>query len=535
MSDNTEYTLTSRQPALQRNSGPLLGLTILWHPEMHRIGEQFMGPPAVGVVELSRSFPFFHQPGKGGLPLGDRCIARAPLTIRRTAQDTVEIIAAESLMEVQVNGSPLVSSLALSPEQVDRGVVLGLGGVVLVCIHWMRGVPKANAIDGLLGVSSAAITMRDQIRQVAQTDLTVLLLGETGTGKEVAARAIHAASKCSRGPMVAVNMAALNESLAAADLFGAVKGAYTGAQNSRAGLFAEADGGTLFLDEIGDTPVTVQPMLLRVLETGDYRPLGARADQRSSARLIAATDQDLDARAFNQALLRRLEAFVIHVPALRDRREDMGLLIAHFLQQWTAQSGISVELPMPFISEMCNDDWPGNVRQLAQVLRRAVMAASAGEVPVLADFVRTLKVSSAARSAQRRAAPANYAAGTEDSAPVAAAAPAVVEPVEITPFAEEEARKPRLSELTHEDIVLAMESNGWRISHAAQQLGISRPTMYKLLESHPQIRWAEAIPQDEIRQALEQHAGDLDRCASSLKTPSEALRRQLRVLRLIAN
>ncbi len=533
MSDNTEYTLTSRQPALQRNSGPLLGLTILWHPEMHRIGEQFMGPAAEGVVELSRTFPFFHQPGKGGFALGHRCIARAPLTIRRTALNTVEIIAADSLMEVEVNGSPLVSSLALSSEQVDRGVVLGLGGVVLVCIHWMRGAPKANGIDGLLGVSSAAITMRDQIRQVAQTDLTVLLLGETGTGKEVAARAIHAASKCSRGPMVAVNMAALNESLAAADLFGAVKGAYTGAQNSRAGLFAEADGGTLFLDEIGDTPVTVQPMLLRVLETGDYRPLGARADQRSSARLIAATDQDLDARAFNQALLRRLEAFVIHVPALRERREDMGVLIAHFLQQWTAQSGISVELPVPFVSEMCNDDWPGNVRQLAQVLRRAVMAASAGEVPVLADFVRSMKLSSAARSAQRPQAAVHFPSAVESLVPPVAL-PAMA-PADVMAIPEEEARKPRLSELTHEDIVLAMESNGWRISNAAQQLGISRPTMYKLLESHPQIRWAEAIPQEEIRQALEQHGGDLDRCASSLKTPSEALRRQLRVLRLIAN
>ncbi|WP_188564423.1 sigma 54-interacting transcriptional regulator [Undibacterium terreum] len=540
MSDNTEYTLTSRLPALQRNSGPMLGLTILWHPEMDRVGEQFMGPAGEGVVELSRSFPFFHQPGKGGVALGHRCIARAPLTIRRNALDTVEIIAAESLMEVEVNGSPLVSSLSLSREEVDKGVVLALGGVVLVCIHWMRNAPKANGMDGLLGVSSAAITMRDQIRQVAQTDLTVLLLGETGTGKEVAARAVHASSKCKDGPMVAVNMAALNESLAAADLFGAVKGAYTGAQNSRAGLFAEADGGTLFLDEIGDTPVTVQPMLLRVLETGDYRPLGARADQRSSARLIAATDQDLDARAFNQALLRRLEAFVIHVPALRERREDIGLLIAHFLRQWTAQTGVQVELPMPFISEMCNDDWPGNIRQLAQVLRRAVMVASAGDVPVLADFVRSHKVS----SAHRTASSAQRSMSREGSAePVHAATAKAISPASNEPVAdlaslipaEEAVRKPRLSELTHEDILSAMESNAWRISNAAQQLGISRPTMYKLLENHPQIRWAEAIPQDEIRQALQDHAGDLDRCASTLKTPSEALRRQLRVLRLINN
>ncbi|MES2073427.1 MAG: sigma 54-interacting transcriptional regulator [Pseudomonadota bacterium] len=522
---DSEYTLTSPLTQLQRGASPLLGLTILWHPELQRIGEQCLGPAGEGVLELNRFFPLFRHAGREGLALGHRCIARAPLTIRRDAADGVQIAAADSKMAVQLNGALLSGSAYLSCEQVERGIVLGLGGMVLLCVHWMRSLPKMNALPGVLGVSSATVAMRDQIRQVAQTDLTVLLLGETGTGKEVAARAVHALSKCKNGPMVAVNMAALNESLAAADLFGAVKGAYTGAQSARTGFFAEADGGTLFLDEIGDTPATVQPMLLRVLETKEYRPLGARADRLSSARLIAATDQDLDTDVFNQALLRRLEAFVIHVPALRERREDIGLLIVHFLREWAGQSGASVELPPDFVGELCNEDWPGNIRQLMNVLRRAVMAVQAGAAPQLADYVRWPQAGSAALIRQPAA---DYAGSAVSSVELASA-------YRVAGAAGAEQDKGgrgrvKLAELSHEDIVLAMENNAWRIRSAAQELGISRPSMYKLLDGHPQIRWADAIPQEEIQQALQEHAGDLERCASSLKTPSEALRRHVRGL-----
>ncbi|MFS2021638.1 sigma 54-interacting transcriptional regulator, partial [Massilia sp. CT11-108] len=139
----------------------------------------------------------------------------------------------------------------------------------------------------------------------------------------------------------------------------AARGAYTGAQERR-GLFAEADGGTLFLDEIGNAPASVQPMLLRVLEGGDYRPLGASQDRKTTARLIAATDQDLDAAAFNQALLRRLEGFALQLPPLRARREDIGVLIVHLLQAHGAQP----VLPLELVVEIACYDWPGNIRQL---------------------------------------------------------------------------------------------------------------------------------------------------------------------------
>ena len=503
--DNTLTTQLFSQAGGQ--AGAMLGLTILWHPDLNRIGEQYIGPAGEGSIELSRYAPLFFNPGTDGTGLGHRAIARAPMLIARLAEDQVRLVPPDSRMSLDVNGAPLEKARVFSRADVARGIVIGLGNHVLLCLHWMTSFPRMNGLPGLLGVSSAAIATREQIRQVAGTDLSVLLLGETGTGKDVAARAIHMASKRSSLPLVAVNMATLNESLAAADLFGAVKGAYTGAQTVRQGLFAEADGGTLFLDELGDTPPSVQPMLLRVLETGCYRPLGASQDARTSARLIAATDQNLDARGFNQPLLRRMEAFVIRVPALRERREDIGVLLLNALRACTLNLEEQTSFPVALVSEMCNYDWPGNIRQLANVTRRAVMAQRAGQPLALAEFVQAPFVS-------------RSALGGPDAT---------------VPRQPEGTTRRRLADLDDGAVLAAMEANAWQISGAAQQLGISRPSLYKLLEAHGAIRPAALIPAEEISAAMRLHGGDLGQCANTLKTPSEALRRHLRVLGLDAD
>ncbi|WP_404932240.1 sigma 54-interacting transcriptional regulator [Massilia atriviolacea] len=514
--NDVDNTLTT-QLFSQKNgiTSALLGLTILWHPDTERIGEQFLGPAEEGAIEVCRYTPLFFRPGQDGIALGHRAIARAPLTVRRNADDSVDLVAPDSRMALEVNGALLAGTRHFTRDDIGAGVVLGLGGQVLLCLHWMTSFPRPNLFPGLLGVSSGAIATRELIRQVAGTDLAVLLLGETGTGKDVAARAIHQASKRSANPLVAVNMATLSESLAAADLFGAVKGAYTGAQAPRQGLFAEADGGTLFLDELGDTPASVQPMLLRVLETGCYRPLGASADARTTARLIAATDQDLDARGFNQPLLRRMEAFVIRVPTLRERREDIGLLLAHMLKGCDLSAAEIAAFPPALVSEMCNYDWPGNIRQLANVARRMVMALQAGERPVLSQYVHA--------PAAPRSAGAGYAMSAEQPRSASLKNPADAAP------------RRKLAEISNDDLLGALEEHGWQISGAAQQLGLSRPSLYKLIEAHPAIRPAALIPREELDAALRAHGGDLALCASRLKTPSEALRRHLRVLGLDAS
>jgi two-component system nitrogen regulation response regulator GlnG len=528
--DTSDYTTTSPLAAITDASEPLLSLTILWHPLAERIGQQWFGPGAAGAIEVSRYAPLFGALRREGLPLGERSIARAPLTLRRDADDGVTIEAADSRMVVTVNGEPLGARRHLRRQDVAAGVVLALGGTTVLCLHWMDTLPKASALHSVVGVGAAAIRLREQIAQVARTDLPVLLLGETGTGKEVAARAIHAASRRAGSRLVCVNMATLNEALAAADLFGAVKGAYTGAQQARQGLFAEAQDGTLFLDEIGDTPPTIQPMLLRVIESGEYRPLGGQTALRSNARLIAATDQDLQQRAFNQPLLRRLDAFVIRIAALRERREDIGLLVAHFMGAWPQET--APVMPMALVTQLCLYDWPGNVRQLAHAVQRIGIALAAGESPSLAALLGE----PAAASAQPPETLDTLNTLTTLNTPDAPDAPDAHVGAQVGKHGSAPARRSRtnLDELAPQDILDALERHHWQIQASARALGVSRPSFYKLLQAHPQIRMPETIPAAELSAAVEQHGGDLISCASSLKTPSEALRRYLRAIGLLS-
>jgi DNA-binding NtrC family response regulator len=525
-----ESTLAPPAPAGQRGDKTTLCATIVWHPDQQRIGEQCVAP-AQGM-ELSRNFPMFQRPDGPPAPLAYPGVSREPLRIERDVAHNVQVTPPNSRMVVELNGTAITQAATLSKEQIEQGAILSLGGLVLVCLHWMRCAPAQASVPGLLGVGTAAIRVRELVRQVAATDNTVLLLGETGSGKEVVARAIHALSARAQRPLVTVNMATLNDALAAADLFGATKGAYTGAASMRQGLFTEAQDATLFLDEIGNTPASVQPMLLRVLETGDYRPLGATTDLHSSARLIAATDQDLSAQGFNQALLRRLESFVIQLPPLRERREDIGLLLLHMLEQ----RGAAAQFPAALAGRFACYDWPGNIRQLKHFAQRCVLALQAGQEvdfdslldgALAGDSVtlaRSVGVSAGGGSAGVSMA-SRAGLADADGAPAAAIADA---------GADSAPRRRKPAELSEQDVLAAMDKHAWCIQDAANELGISRPSMYKLLEAHPQIRNVVHIPYDELMRAYEQSGGDLARCAALLRTPSDSLRRHLRVLGILS-
>ena len=501
--NDADLTLTSPITRVLQGENPLLCLTILWHPDTARIGEQTIVTGQ--TIALSRYHPQFCKPEQPGLPLGHGGISRSPLEISIDAQGGVNIAVPVGRMLVELDGKEIQGNHYLQPEQISNGAILGLGRAILVCLHWLTALPKNNAIDGLIGVGSSTQKIRDLIRQVAATDATVLLLGETGTGKEVVAQAIHSLSLRKHKPLISVNMAALNDDLAAADLFGAAKGAYTGAQNARNGFFQEAEDATLFLDEIGNAPASVQPMLLRVLETGDYRPLGATKDLTTTARIIAATDQDLYGGGFNPALLRRLESFVINLPPLRNRREDLGVLIIHLMQSPALANIGGNNLSFTLLTQFATYDWPGNVRQLRHFLKRVLLGIAANEPPSFASLIDTPP-----QRITYSAEPAN----TYSS------------PTSLSP-AEKQTRK-KLNELSEEDVLTALEENEWNIQSAAQALGISRPSMYKLIDANSKIRRVEKIPAEEIRQAWQNANNDIEICASLLKTPAEALRRHLR-------
>ena len=233
----------------------------------------------------------------------------------------------------------------------------------------------------MLGVSPALERVRRDIDTVAGSDLTVLLTGETGTGKELAARAIHAASPRRDAAFIQVNCAALPEGVVESELFGHVRGAFTGAVTSRPGKFELADGGTLFLDEIGELPLSVQAVLLRALEEGEVQRVGADQILRVDVRIVVATNRVLAEEVargrFRADLYHRLDVYPIRVPPLRERRQDIGTLAGFFLDRYRVQLGLGqVVLERGALAALEAADWPGNVRELDHVLARAVLRAA---------------------------------------------------------------------------------------------------------------------------------------------------------------
>lgn len=235
----------------------------------------------------------------------------------------------------------------------------------------------------ILGTSPGMVRVRQEIDLLAGSDLTCLVTGETGVGKELVVHAIHARSRRSEKPLIHVNCAALPESLAESELFGHVRGAFTGAHDHRAGKFEVADGGTLLLDEIGELPVSIQPKLLRILQSGEVQRVGSDRLLRVDVRVIAATNRDLSdevaAGRFRSDLYYRLSVYPLHVPPLRERRDDIPLLSGHFLDHARARLGVGELRLTPHAREALRAyDWPGNVRELEHTLLRAALRASEG-------------------------------------------------------------------------------------------------------------------------------------------------------------
>ena len=318
-----------------------------------------------------------------------------------------------------------------------------------------READRSAPVDEIIGESDAVKRLRDLIAHVADEGASVLITGESGTGKEIVARALHLASKRREGPFVALNCAAMPEALLESELFGHTKGAFTDAKASRLGLFAEADGGTLFLDEIGDAPLPLQPKLLRALQDRRVRPVGGSSEIAFDARIIAATNRDLEQAVqegrFREDLYYRLNVIEIALPPLRARGNDVLLLAQRFLERFAAQGKKNVVgLSAPVAERLLAYAWPGNVRELSNCIERAVALARFEEITIddLPERVR---------------APVKSARSQGDEAPF-----------EVVPLEEVERRH----------IFRVLEISGGNKSLAAQLLGVDRKTLYRKLERY---------------------------------------------------
>jgi two-component system nitrogen regulation response regulator GlnG len=334
-------------------------------------------------------FSDVRMPGKSGLEL---------LAQLATLQPSLPVIVMSAFTDVSTTSAAYRhGAFDYLPKPFDLDVALDM--VMRAMAQHGAEPPRASserlaAID-LIGNSTRMRELFRAMGRMASSDMTVLITGETGTGKELVARALHRESRRAREVFVALNTAAIPSDLLESELFGHEAGAFTGATRRHAGRFEQAHGGTLFLDEIGDMPLALQTRLLRVLAAGEFYRVGGRELIRSNVRVLAATHQDLDAKVergeFRADLLHRLDVLRLHNPALRERREDIAPLATHFLKVAAEQAESEAKRFAPAAMAVLQAyDWPGNVRQLENVCRRLALIASGREIRV-ADLPPNLK------------------------------------------------------------------------------------------------------------------------------------------------
>ncbi|HEY0708962.1 MAG TPA: sigma-54 dependent transcriptional regulator [Polyangia bacterium] len=327
-------------------------------------------------------------------------------------------------------------------------------------------VARSTRLDNLIGHSRAMQEVFALVRRVAGSQASVLITGESGTGKELIARAIHTGSPRAARPLVAINCAAIPETLLESDLFGYKRGAFTDAKTDKPGLFVEAAGGSLFLDEIGELPLTLQPKLLRVLQEREVRPLGASRAEKVDVRLISATNRDVESRVrdgrFREDLFYRLNVIHIHLPPLRDRTEDILPLADFFLARSAAHAGKEITGFREATKKLLlGYAWPGNVRELENVVERAVALAES----------------------------------------------AIIGPDDLPPGMRDKRNQDRLTtalaqgltleQLEREYIHKVLAAEGGNKTRAAQRLGLDRKTLYRKLEEYAAEPGQTPIPDDE--------------------------------------
>jgi len=412
-------------------------LSVVHHPDPEHIGAWRELEPGA-TLTLGRK-----SDALGPRVLDDRKLSRAHcmLKVARGAGGVVTVVDLGSRNHTTLNG------LRVQQEEAGPGDVIGIGRILLL-VH--RGKPAYRSAHhpSLVGVGSAHAQVLLQIARVARRDTTVLILGETGTGKELVAAELHRQSGRT-GTFVPVNCGALTDTLATSELFGAVRGAFTGATTNRAGLVERAEAGTLFLDEIGDAPEALQLALLRLLQEKSFRRVGSNETRRANVRFVAATHRDVIDQPsggdgpLREDLLGRLARWVIQLAPLRERREDIPHLVRHFVR---LHAGRDLEVDRGLALQLLRHHWPRNIRELDAVVERLVIEADG----------------------KKKLMPAPWFQAEEE-----VAEPVV--PVLSLARAERPARPAR------EELEQRFLTHGGNIKALALELGVSRTTLYRWL------------------------------------------------------
>jgi DNA-binding NtrC family response regulator len=523
-------------------------LTILLHPDLGRVGQRALLVRDDGgrVTTLSRLEPPFAGAGGVERPLADPYVSRNAVLLEHTPGGGIGVRPQPEASDIAADGLALSAPKRFDRRDLERGVVLEVGTRVVVLLHVADPAPPRSPELGLIGVSRAVERLRGEVMRVGPFNVPVLLCAEAGSGKELVARAIHAASPRAGRPFVSVSLAAVPQAMAAAALFGHARGAFAGAVGESTGYFGAADGGTLFLDDVGEIAPSLEEALVRAVERGEVQREGDAAPRRVDVRVVSATSDDPEALTGSgrsrAPLYERLRGHAVAVPPLRARREDVGVLLVHFLREELAALGRLDKLAPPersarpwlpawLVAAATRYEWPGNVRELRTLARQLVVAhLDAPEVPRGATVARLLAAVAAtdsSRSGEGRASSPTSAEmldTLQDFDPHAA-------------VAEHEARtrgdrgpRRKLTDIAEDEVRRALEEHGWKPGPAAAALGVARSSLYELIRQSPNLRKGGDLAPDQIREALAAASGDVTRAAEALNVSERALRLRMRYL-----
>ena len=485
-----------------RQSKPGVTLTTLYHVDSRRIGEMVALPMAKGdTAHLCRTEPPFCT----GAALDDPYVSRRPLVFEPASFGGVSLTVPDGV-EVTIDGEPVMGTVALSGKQLDGGVVLSLSDRVMLLVERTVRAPCAPKALGMIGVSKQTALLRSAIVKLASQPQPVLLHGQSGTGKELAARALHDAGDRADGPFVSVNLAAIPAATAASQLFGHSRGAFTGADATSGGFFGRAEGGTLFLDEIGEASLGLQAMLLRALESGEIQPIGGEP-RIANVRIVTATNADLDglvkSDSFRVALFHRLVNGSVHLAPLSARRADVALQLVRALEEMLPDDRLVPDpteqdpwLSHTLVTELLDLDWPGNTRQLRAFARHLVNEYCDAPRAELDDRWRAMLTASPSTSAARQV----------DEAP--------------SPWRPD-------SDLDGPAIRTALRDNGYRVERAAKALGIAKNTLYREMKKAG-LPVAKDLTASQIDAARVTVGDDIERMAAYLEVSVAGLRRRLK-------
>jgi two-component system nitrogen regulation response regulator GlnG len=503
---DADLTLPSVVAALPGNdNGQALVLTLIFHPCTARIGERaVIDRQKTNDWTLGRLGPLFSR-GEGAqqMPLEDRHVSRRALEFSWSG-DSLAVARPDDSSRCRVSGRELQDDVILDREQLRSGVPLMLSHTVVLLLRLMDGVPLAVAPDnlGMCGNSAYMHSLRQQVTQAAANDVDVLIRGETGTGKELVARALHDVGPRSDGPLVSVNMAAIPAELAAAALFGAARGAFTGSDRATTGYFRDAQGGSLFLDEVGDTPAEVQPQLLRALQQREVQSVGGRM-YSVDVRVISATDAVLEGQGcdFKAALRHRLGAAEIPLLPLREHPEDIGELALLMFNSAAGAGKASALLPAEHSGERQIAAW-------CELFHRLLCYPWPGNVRELENFCRQIMVAS------------------EQCLTIPRHIQASLQPARSKPVTGVASRK--LRSVVEAEFAQAWEDSGFEVTATARLLGVSRPSVYRRVENSREYRLADQVPMAELRSALAACGADAGVAAGVLRVSAAGLRTVLR-------